>query len=1069
LLWDTRSGKMIGSPYEGHTNVVPSVDFSPRGTYVVSGGRDETVRLWDVRTGREVQQFHEHTKSVWSVAFSPCGKYVASGSADHNVIIRNISCEYPESADNIRPHIITNQMSTQQIFDCLIASDCVDLSSQMDTQQDAAIIVSGGGFGDIWNGQLHNGEKVAIKAWRTSAMGQCDYKTLKRAARELYCWSRMEHPNIHQLQGVIIFQDRYLGMVSEWMENGNLHEYILRHPDVDRYELYVDVAAGLEYMHSNNTANVLVSSDGVARISDFDFSVMSEVTSLVFSESSNSRSGSLRWTAPEILLEEVRTRTTQSDVYALGMEIFSGTVPYPDCRTDIGVIRAVERGTLPTRPTKRLGDNQKGNMMWWLLVHCWAWDSRDRPSSRQVVETNRQAGRQDANKRVRIARSSNQTNECQPTRYGSTHVLDSSARCEGLLDDHQNSLECWTAQLQKPSSVRVIMIIHEGHTNAVKSVAFSPEGNLVISGSLDRTIRIWNAHRPYPIGDPLKGHSNSIFSVSYSPLGNIIASASNDSTIRLWDVNTHQQLGEPIQGNSSFYFIDLSPDAKLIASGCGWSGNLDSYTVQLWDVEKRTAASDSFKGHTGYVESVRFSSDGSRVVSGSFDKTIYVWDVQRGATVLGPLEGHSKSVRSAVFSPEGSQIVSCSDDRTLRLWDTRTGGVIGNPLEGHTDHVYSVAFSPRDTYVISGGSDKMIRLWDIRTGREVQSFPKPSIVWSVALSPCGQYVASGSDDCKVTIRNISAAFPDSADNSGPRMITSQMSTEQIFDCLLASGCKDLSSQMDTRQDTAMIMSGGGFGDIWKGQLHNGGKVAIKAWRTSAMGQCDYKTLKRAARELFFWSGMDHPNIHRLQGVIMFRDFYLGMVSEWMDNGNLHEYLLKSPDADRYQLCIHVASGLEYMHSRNTVHGDLKAINVLVSSDGTAKISDFDFSIMSEVSSLVFSESSNSRPGSLRWVALELLLSDTPTRTTQSDVYALGMTILEIFTGEAPYPECRHDFVIMRKVEKGILPDRPLERLKDDKKGNMMWNLLVKCWSGDPNERPSSRQVVDTLVSEIYTA
>ncbi|CAE6501152.1 unnamed protein product [Rhizoctonia solani] len=220
-----------------------------------------------------------------------------------------------------------------------------------------------------------------------------------------------------------------------------------------------------------------------------------------------------------------------------------------------------------------------------------------------------------------------------------------------------------------------------------------------------------------------------------------------------------------------------------------------------------------------------------------------------------------------------------------------------------------------------------------------------------------------------------------------------MSTLQIFECLCRAGCIDLSSQMDTQQDTAMIASGGGFGDIWKGKLHTGGKVAIKAWRTSAFSQCEYKIVKRAARELYLWSRMSHPNIHRLQGVILFRDQYLGMVSEWMDNGNLHEYLLKHPEADRYQLCIHVASGLEYMHEHGTIHGDLKALNVLVSSDGIAMLSDFDFSIMSDAGNLVFTQSSNNRTGSARWAAPEMLDKESPNRTTQSDVYALGMTML----------------------------------------------------------------------------
>ncbi|EUC56567.1 tyrosine kinase catalytic domain protein, partial [Rhizoctonia solani AG-3 Rhs1AP] len=126
------------------------------------------------------------------------------------------------------------------------------------------------------------------------------------------------------------------------------------------------------------------------------------------------------------------------------------------------------------------------------------------------------------------------------------------------------------------------------------------------------------------------------------------------------------------------------------------------------------------------------------------------------------------------------------------------------------------------------------------------------------------------------------------------------------------------------------------------------------------------------------------------GVIVFKDQYLGMVSEWMENGNLHEYLRTHPDADQHQLCIDIASGLKYMHARNTVHGDLKALNVLVSPNGIAMLSDFDFSVMSEASGLMFTASSNSRAGSTRWVAPEMLAEEAPKRTKESDVYALGM-------------------------------------------------------------------------------
>ncbi|CAE6514661.1 unnamed protein product [Rhizoctonia solani] len=574
--------------------------------------------------------------------------------------------------------------------------------------------------------------------------------------------------------------------------------------------------------------------------------------------------------------------------------------------------------------------------------------------------------------------------------------MSARGRFVSLLPTTSPDQNTWGILLEDPLSRRGLIIVHGGHTGTVSSVAFSPDGDSVVSGSHDRTIRIWNAHSHSPISDPLRGHSESIRSVSYSPVGNTIASASSDNTIRLWDVDTHQQLGQPIWGSSLFCSVAFSPSAKLIASGGGNALGAGGFDVQLWDVVKGSSTSSPFKGHTSTVRSVQFTPDGSRLVSGSWDRTVRVWDIERGTTIVGPLRGHTGYVYSISLSPDGSQVVSCSDDGTLRLWDARNGVMIGNLFEGHTGPVFSVDFSPRGTYVVYGGGDKTAHLWDIRTGRQAQSFGEhASTVWSVAFSPCGQYIASGSHDCKVIISNVSCPYPDSTDDLGSQAITSQMSTHQVFDCLTASGCTDLSSQMDPRQETAMIVSGGGFGDIWKGQLHDGGKVAIKAWRTNALEQCSYKTLKRAARELFCWSRMEHPNIHRLQGVIMFRGRCLGMVSEWMENGNLHEYLRKQPSTDRYQLCVHVASGLEYMHSCSTIHGDLKAVNILISSDGIARLSDFDFSIMSGVSSLVFSETSNSRLGSLRWAAPELLVGEAPKRTTQCDVYAMGMTFLVI--------------------------------------------------------------------------
>ncbi|CAE7145067.1 unnamed protein product, partial [Rhizoctonia solani] len=458
-------------------------------------------------------------------------------------------------------------------------------------------------------------------------------------------------------------------------------------------------------------------------------------------------------------------------------------------------------------------------------------------------------------------------------------------------------------------------------------------------------------------------------------------------TIRLWDTRTGQQSGNTLSGDHLFFSVSFSPDANLIASGSGASSPSIGCAVQIWNVQTRKAASGPFIGHTNWVWSVSFSSDGTRVLSGSFDKTICVWDAERGATVIGPLKGHTGAVRSTTFSPDGGQILSCSEDGTIRFWDTRTGGTVGEPYRGHTGAVHAAAFSPRGIYLASGGNDKTVRLWDIRTGRQVgQPFNEHTdVVRSVAYSPCGQYIASGSDDRKVIIRNIRSEEP-SLDNEGqPQVVTNQMYTQQLFECLRNTGCVDLSSQMDSRQETVINVSGGSFGDIWQGNLNSGTTVAIKVWRPNLLKHCDHTTLKRVAQELFELSRMDHPNVHRLHGVMMLRDQYLGMVSEWMKNGNIYEHLMKRPDANRYQLCAQIASGLDYMHSCGKVHGDLKGVNVLVSSDGIARISHLDSSVMSQISSFVSFANST-----LRWTAPEILRQETPQKTMKTDIYALGM-------------------------------------------------------------------------------
>ncbi|KAG8933857.1 hypothetical protein FRC01_006703 [Tulasnella sp. 417] len=284
-----------------------------------------------------------------------------------------------------------------------------------------------------------------------------------------------------------------------------------------------------------------------------------------------------------------------------------------------------------------------------------------------------------------------------------------------------------------------------GHKELVQSVAFSPDGKLLASGSWDKSIRLWDAKTGAPIGEPLRGHDSSVHSVAFSPDGKLLASGSWDKSIRLWDAKTGAPIGEPLRGHdSSVHSVAFSPDGKLLASGSG------DKTIRLWDAKTGASIGKPLRGHDHWVRSVAFSPDGKLLASGSEDKTIRLWDAKTGAPSGEPLRGHDWTVQSVAFSPDGKLLASGSNDCTIRLWDAKTGAPIGEPLRDHNGLVESVAFSPDGKLLASGSWDWTTRLWDAKTQAPIgdphrfRGLDGDGCAQSVAFSPDGKLLASGS-------------------------------------------------------------------------------------------------------------------------------------------------------------------------------------------------------------------------------------------------------------------------------------------------------------------------------------
>jgi WD40 repeat protein/serine/threonine protein kinase len=665
-LWDLRTGKEQRQfQFKGPTQGVGCLAFSADGRRILIGHWDNILRLWDVKTGQEIRGFQGHTGLIKCLAFSPDGRWAVSGSEDGTARVWDVETgKEVYSFDGHRGGV----------------------SAVMFTP-DGNRVLSGSGAADgtilLWKPDwagAHYRLADALAAEGKHAEAGRTAAALPRVAPRSWVQYR-------QAAGLLV-RCVYLAendhSLSQPQRQAAIRAYVRQGK-----ELYQGISK-----RCPKDRNVLVGlALELAKGPDPRFRHLGEALALAQRAVQLAPNDGTCWLAAGLAHYRLGSWKAAQDALEKGMPLRNGG----DC-TD------------------------------WFFMAMTHWQRGEKAKARQWY--------------------------------------DKAAR---WMIDHDH--DDWPALRAEAAALlglahlvplRTIPYLKEGNWAVnVIDLAPSADGSRILAGGDSMDLRLYEAATGKELRR-LTGHSHWVFAVALSPDGRRALSGGADKMLRLWDVKSGKQLRSFAGHATSICFVAFAADGRYALSG-GFDADRDDRVIRLWDVEKGKEVRQ-LTGHTGRIHHAAFSPDGRRVLSASADRTIRLWDAKTGKQIRQFQDPGTAACVS--FSPDGRTALSAGpDDPALRLWDVKTGKLLRR-LEGFKDKKEPpnwVAFTPDGRRAVSAHHvEARLRLWDVMTGAELYCVRlQPGLRLNrLVVAPDGNWVASCNWRGSVSVWQLHAPRPE---------------------------------------------------------------------------------------------------------------------------------------------------------------------------------------------------------------------------------------------------------------------------------------------------------------------